>query len=130
MSYEFTGDDYKYANGLGGYYSQFMLPRDEVWFPCSYPYKWKCNYEVAADTWVIHSPAVLVTDFTLNGGNPWPWFWADGTQLFNPDTVAPVQIDIFDPSTSPMGYSFELEIAGYFWKYSDLEEPWYPIVLP
>jgi hypothetical protein len=135
MSYEFTGDDYKYANAFGGYYSQFMLPRDEVWFPCSYPYKWKCNYQLALGVWEIHSPAVLVTDFCIGAAcmNPWPWFvYSEGDdmyyQLFNPDTVSPVQIDIFDPSESPQGYSFELEIAGYFWKLSDLEEPWYMIV--
>jgi len=132
MSFEFAGDDYKYANVWGGYYSQFMLPRDEVWFPCSYPYKWKCNYALAPGVYEVHSPAVTVTDFCLLPGctDPWPWFFADGTQATMYDTISPVQIDIFDASLLPVGYSFELEIAGYFWKYSDLKEPWYPIIMP
>jgi len=41
MSY---AEDYFYADMFGGYYAEFMLPRDEVWFPCSFPLKWKCNF--------------------------------------------------------------------------------------
>jgi len=136
MSYEFDGDDYKYANDFGGYFSIFMLPRDEVWFPCSYPYKWKCNYEHGPGWWEIHSPVTINNDFCIGAAClfPWPYFFydiSDGIhwQLDPADTISPVQIDIFDPSPLPQGYSFQLEIDGYYWKYTDLEEPWYPIDL-
>lgn len=139
MSYEFSGDDYKFANFWGGYYAQFMLPRDEVWFPCSYPYKWKCNYQLDPNTYEFHSPAVMAYECIIEGPYvvclDWPWFFNDpvtGLEQAAPyDTISPAVIDVFDPeSPFPIGYHFELEIAGYFWKWSDLEEPWYPIVVP
>jgi hypothetical protein len=118
MSY---AEDYLYANQWGGYYAQFMLPRDEVWFPCSYPLKWKCNYQTAPGVWQYHSPAAMAYECRwINAVYfeclDWPWAVAPY------DTISPVVIDIYDPGF-PAGwsYEFELEIAGYFWKFSDFE---------
>jgi hypothetical protein len=45
----------------------------------------------------------------------WPWAVAPY------DTISPVVIDIFNSENPfPWGYEFELEIAGYFWKFSDI----------
>jgi hypothetical protein len=137
MSYEFSGDDYKFANMWGGYYAQFMLPRDEVWFPCSYPYKWQCNYHPAPYTYEFHSPAVMAYECYYAFPNwiclDWPWFYDDGFNLWQEapyDTISPAVIDIFNTESPwPYGYHFELEIAGYFWKWSDLEDGWEPIIV-
>lgn len=120
MSY---AEDWKFANDFGGYYAEFMLPRDEVWFPCSFPYKWKCNYitPIAGGSVIEwHSPAAMayecawITPFDL-ACLDWPWPVAPY------DTISPVLIDIFNSeSVFPYGYEFELEIAGYFWKWSDI----------
>jgi hypothetical protein len=138
MTYEFEGDMWKYANDWGGYYAQFMLPRDEVWFPCSYPYKWKCNYQVNINTFEFHSPAAMAYECVLQGLAlvclDWPWYFDDGvtvTQAAPYDTISPVVIDIWNPDVPfPFGYEFELEIAGYFWKWTDLKDPWYPVICP
>jgi hypothetical protein len=118
MSY---AEDWKFANMFGGYYAEFMLPRDEVWFPCSYPLKWKCNYVLGDFSIEYHSPAAMayecrwLNEITLVCLD-WPWIVAPY------DTISPVVIDIFNSeSPFPMGYQYELEIAGYFWKYSDFE---------
>jgi hypothetical protein len=117
MSY---AEDWLYANVWGGYYAEFMLPRDEVWFPCSYPLKWKCNYEVAPGVIEYHSPAVMAYECAwLNPYDfvclDWPWPVAPY------DTISPVVIDIFNSEAPyPWGYEFQLEIAGYFWKFSDI----------
>jgi hypothetical protein len=48
---------YQSTDSVGFYYAKFMLPRDEVWYPCSYPGKWDCNfYDPWTDTWEFHSP--------------------------------------------------------------------------
>jgi hypothetical protein len=138
MTYEFSGDMWKYANEYGGYYAEFMLPRDEVWFPCSYPYKWQCNYQVSANTYAVHSPAVMAYECVIEGVTlvclDWPWYFDNGVTVVPADpydTISPVVIDIFNSEAPfPYGYEFELEIAGYFWKWSDLEGPWYPVIFP
>lgn len=83
---------YQETDAWGFYYARFMLPRDEVWYPCSYPCKWGCNFYLPyADLWEFHSPW-LVNDvypaavpFTPAWYYPvyfplyWPWkYWTDG----------------------------------------------------
>lgn len=115
MSY---AEDYFYADMFGGYYAEFMLPRDEVWFPCSFPLKWKCNF--ATPTGIeYHSPAAMAYECWWEGLNlvclDWPWAVAPY------DTIAPVVIDIANfENMFPYGFEYELEIAGMFWKLSDI----------
>jgi hypothetical protein len=117
MSY---AEDYFYANWWGGYYAEFMLPRDEVWFPCDWPLQWQCNYLVDPFTIEYHSPAAMayecqfIDPFNLICLD-WPWAVAPY------DTISPVVIDIFNTEAPfPWGVQYELEIAGMFWKFSDI----------
>jgi len=117
MSY---AEDYFFANWFGGYYAEFMLPRDEVWFPCDWPLQWQCNYLVDPFTIEYHSPAVMVYEcLPTDPFNviclDWPW-------AVDPhDTISPVVIDIFNTQAQyPWGVEYELEIAGMFWKFSDI----------
>jgi hypothetical protein len=115
MSY---AEDYWYADMFGGYYAEFMLPRDEVWFPCSFPLKWKCNFITPTGV-VYHSPAAMAYECWFEGLNlvclDWPWAVAPY------DTIAPVVIDIGNfENIFPYGFEYELEIAGMFWKMSDI----------
>jgi len=115
MSYS---EDYFYADMFGGYYAEFMLPRDEVWFPCSFPLKWKCNF--ATPTGIeYHSPAAMAYECWMEGLNliclDWPWAVAPY------DTISPVVIDVGNfENMFPYGFEYELEIAGMFWKLSDI----------
>jgi hypothetical protein len=116
MSY---AEDYFYADMFGGYYAEFMLPRDEVWFPCSYPLKWKCNFVTGPGVTEYHSPAAMAYECWWEGLNlvclDWPWAVAPY------DTISPVVIDIANfENPFPYGFEYELEIAGYFWKVSDI----------
>jgi len=126
---------YTEADILGYYYAEFMLPRDEAWFPCSYPYKWNCNY--ARTGYVeFHSP-VWQDDF--EDGLAWPYFdsiYYDATGDFlgawllaNPmDTVHPHVIVVDTASSGTVG--FEFEVLGYYWKWSDLEDDFEFIPVP
>ena len=97
------------ADVFGWYYAEFMLPRDEVWYPCSYPLKWKCNYEVAPLVWEYHSPA---DQSNFEFGLIWPW-------LGNPmDTVSPLEAYMIGESGA--GVIFPFEVTGMFWKWSDI----------
>jgi hypothetical protein len=86
---------YQTSDMFGGYYFKFMLPRDEVWYPCGYPCRWKCNTYVGAPLgmWTdFHSPYVLwfsYPDFWTMDHMPlfWPWdldWWAPGLGWINP----------------------------------------------
>lgn len=117
MSY---AEDYFFANAFGGYYAEFMLPRDEVWFPCDWPLQWKCNYVIDPFTIEYHSPAVMAYEcrmldpFTMECLD-WPWAVAPY------DTISPVTIEVFNTNALyPWGVQYELEIAGMFWKFSDI----------
>jgi len=115
MSY---AEDYFYADMFGGYYAEFMLPRDEVWFPCSFPLKWKCNFLTPTGI-EYHSPAAMAYECWWEGLNlvclDWPWAVAPY------DTISPVVFDIFNSENLfPYGFEYELEIAGMFWKLSDI----------
>jgi len=127
---------WQYADVFGTYYAEFMLPRDEVWYPCSYPYKWNCNYVIYPGDpfnppiveW--HSPAY---QGNFEFGLAWPWWvwWMDPTDpmawdLANPmDTVSPLEAYMI--GETGYGFIFSMEVDGYFWKWSDLEDGWYPI---
>jgi hypothetical protein len=107
---------YQYTDMWGWYYAEFMFPRDEVWFPCSFPYKWKCNYIL--DPWAMeyHSPAAQPFECYWDG--PWliclDWPW-----LINPaDTVSPMEVYLIDEYGG--GYIIPFEILGYYWKFSDV----------
>jgi hypothetical protein len=81
-----------YTDGFGYFYAFFMFPRDEAWYPCSYPCKWKCNfynYQTGLYT-EMHSPAAIT--FQYNAPNlatalwwmsheplfwPWDMLWVD-----------------------------------------------------
>jgi hypothetical protein len=55
---------YQETDVWGFYYAKFMLPRDEVWYPCGYPCKWGCSwYDPWADAWEFHSPWLLNTKY-------------------------------------------------------------------
>jgi hypothetical protein len=100
--------DYQYADDFGFYFTMFMLPRDEVWYPCSYPLKWKCNYETAPGVWEYHSPATQ----PFETGLVWPW-------AGNPmDTVSPVEVWLLGESGT--GWIIPFEITGYYWKWTDI----------
>lgn len=104
MSY---AEDWLYATEWGGYYAEFLLPRDEVWYPCSFPLKWKCDYEVAPNVWVYHAPQVVVLEGLL-------------PVAFEPaDTISPLVIDIMDAEME-WNVQYQLEIVGYTWYASDI----------
>jgi len=128
---------WQYADAYGAYYAEFMLPRDEVWYPCSYPYKWNCNYvvypgdPVNPPVFEYHSPAYQ-GNFEL--GLEWPHFdawtayvvgdWDAALAMANPmDTVSPLQAYMI--GETGYAYIFDFEVDGYFWKWSDLEDGFY-----
>lgn len=112
------------ADQFGWYYAKFMHSRDEVWYPCSFPYKWKCNYATSPTTVVFHSPYNVVYDCI----GPfqcltWPWDTALIAGDESPqDTVGPLTAHI-----QGAGYFFgspyyvePYEVLGYSWKWSDV----------
>jgi hypothetical protein len=131
---------YQAADEYGFYFAEFMFPRDEVWYPCSYPYKWNCNYVVSVFPDIViefHSP-VWQDDFEF--GLAWPYFdsiyyaatddflgaWA----LANPmDTVAPMYA-VTEGAVSGYYIMEPYEVMGYFWKVSDLEDDFEFIPVP
>jgi hypothetical protein len=111
-------EDWLYADEFGWYYAEFMLPRDEVWFPCSFPLKWKCNYEILPGVYEFHSPYAMAYEcegiFCLD----WPWAVAPY------DTVSPVEVWMIgeyalSAAPSPV-YVFPFEILGMYWKFTDI----------
>jgi hypothetical protein len=138
---------WRYANNYGAYYGEFMLPREDTWYPCDWPFQWKCNWvwfpgvpdllhPVPPDIeW--HSPADQGNfEFPLI----WPWYdeWVlwitDGDLLAafgaaNPmDTVAPLEAIVYSANHDP--WRVRWEITGYYWKWTDLNDGWTPIGLP
>jgi len=96
---------YTNADSSGYYFTMFLLPRDEMWYPCSFPLKWKCNYVAES-----HSPATQ----PFETGLVWPW-------PNNPkDTVAPVEVWLVGAS----GYTWIIpfEVTGYYWKWTDIPD--------
>jgi hypothetical protein len=113
MSY---AEDWFFASEWGGYYAEFLLPRDEVWYPCDWPLQWKCDYEIAAGVWEVHSPQLVIVE--PDPADPW------GGEIFflnwPPfDTISPVVIDIQD-AEKELGVQYQLEIIGYTYYASDI----------
>lgn len=136
-----TWPAWQYADWDGFYYAEFMLPRDEAWFPCSYPYKWNCNYLFQANPTApieieYHSP-YWQADFEL--GLAWPYYdlatyiltddfeaaWLTANPM---DTTHPIVA--YMVGETGLTYAFPFEILGYFWKWTDLEESFYWIPVP
>jgi hypothetical protein len=110
-------DVFLYADDFGWYYAEFMHSRDEVWFPCSFPYKWKCNYWVDPFTYVYHSPSMMVYECLGPFCLDWPWALAPY------DTVSPLEAHTLGEMYwygSPW-YVEPYEVLGYYWKFSDIE---------
>jgi len=99
---------YQFADDFGYYFTMFMLPRDEVWYPCSFPLKWKCNYIIDPFTVEYHSPATQ----PFEAGLFWPWA---GDPM---DTVSPVEVWLYGESGA--WWIIPFEITGYYWKWSDI----------
>jgi hypothetical protein len=113
---------YQYTDMWGWYYAEFMFPRDEVWFPCSFPLKWKCNYlidpgsPVDPPVYEYHSPYAMAYECVLDGAVliclDWPWAVAPY------DTVSPMEVYLIDEYG--FGYVIPFEILGMYWKFSDI----------
>ena len=101
---------WQFADDFGYYFAVFMLPRDEVWFPCSYPLKWKCNYIIDPYTIEYHSPATQ----PFETGLFWPWA---GDPM---DTVSPVEVWLV--GETGYGWIIPFEITGYYWKWTDIND--------
>jgi hypothetical protein len=133
---------WQFADGFGVYFAEFMLPRDEVWYPCGLPYNWNCSFVIDPGDPInppiieYHSPAY---EGNFEAGLEWPHFdaytyyvlgdWAGAKAMANPmDCVSPLEAHMIGES----GHSvvFSMEVDGYFWKSSDLEEPFYWIGWP
>ena len=109
------------ANAFGIWNAAFMLPRDEVWYPCSFPLKWKCNFEVAPGVFELHSPALVVYDASIPAFlQYWPWLDVYGAGADPQDTISPMWLDVLNYGPIFVGQGFDLEIVGYEWKWSDL----------
>lgn len=121
------------TNEVGYYYSEFMLPRDEVWYPCSYPCKWNCNFwDPIQNVAVYHSPALIVPIYRQPIDEFWylfyPLYWP--YDLMPEDTVHPLTAWAFI-GDGPAGAGswienayWEFEIGGYFWSTRDLKMEW------
>ncbi|MFC2015590.1 hypothetical protein ACFLUM_01515 [Chloroflexota bacterium] len=115
------GSAVEYANAFGRFNEIMMLPRDEVFYPCSFPLKWKCNYEVGLGVWEYHSPVQMNYDpvLVLAGEDYWPWL--DDSVFADPrDTISPLWVDVlnFDP-LNPLTGHWDVECNGMAWKWSD-----------
>jgi hypothetical protein len=84
-----TWPTYARSDSHANYYAKMMVPRDEAWFPCSYPCKWKCNVFDPYSGWVeFHSPKALGFTYPYGADSAyymthyplfWPWdiMWND-----------------------------------------------------
>lgn len=96
----------KYAttNAIGFYYAKFMLPRDEVWYPCGYPCNWKCdNWDPITGLLEAHAPYWIETVYRL-------------PLLSNPDSLFwPYYYPLYWPN---LGYFGELWPTADWWQWS------------
>jgi hypothetical protein len=139
---------YQGTDMFGYYYSEFMLPRDEAWYPCSFPCKWKCNFwDPIAGTEIYHSPMASVYVYRPGvGSNEWSylyyplywpfkfdgWWWYGDPYDVTPstvdpqDTVAPLTAWAVEASYGSFieNAYWEFEVLGYFWSTRDLEMEW------
>lgn len=114
------------TDALGYFYGFFMVPRDEVWYPCSYPCKWKCNvYSIPLGEYVeMHSPAAITFQYnapTLDQAiwwmshEPlfWPWdmFWVDPFLGYVNPYYIPYDWTVIDASPFDTVHPLELWIV-------------------
>jgi hypothetical protein len=100
---------YTESSFWGFYYFKFMLPRDEVWYPCSFPCKWQCNYYQPMLGWDFHSPKML-------------WFsYADAWTLSHQPLFWPWDIDWVDPFFPILGFINPYGPPPFYEYY------WYPL---
>jgi hypothetical protein len=121
---ETGGTPLEVADAFGIWGAILMLPRDEVWYPCSFPLKWKCNYELAPGVYELHSPQTV----NYIGFPPefayleyWPWIDIFGAAADPMDTISPLEIDVFNYIPPIIGPQFEVVITGYDWKWTDID---------
>jgi len=102
-----------------------MIPRDENWYPCSFPLKWKCNYYSAEAGYELHSPQLI--NYLPSSTEPfpaalqyWPWMDIFGAAADPQDTISPLEIDVMDYDLFRTGIQFETVIVGYDWRWSDI----------
>ena len=118
---ETAGTPFAFADSFGIWGAILMLPRDEVWYPCSFPLKWKCNFQVAPGLWELHSPMTVNYIGFPPGLDYWPWVDLFGAAADPADTVAPLEIDVFNYGPVVHGPQFEAVVTGYDWKWTDIE---------
>jgi len=115
---------YLFADSFGYYYVEFMQSRDEVWFPCSFPLKWKCNFWADEFTYVFHSPDLM----TYECLGPfeclsWPKDPVMNAVLDPRDTVSPLEVhiqgELYDFGSAY--YIFPFEVRGMSWKWQDID---------
>jgi len=128
---ETQGTIFETADIFGIWGAILMLPRDEVWYPCSFPLKWKCNYYVEGQ-YYLHSPQTLnFLPSSLEVFPPalryWPWEDIFGAAADPKDTISPLWIDVqnygrpAEPfNEPPIGVQFEAVVTGYDWRWSDV----------
>jgi hypothetical protein len=115
-----TNEDaiFLFADSFGYYYAEFMQSRDEVWYPCSFPLKWKCNFWADEFTYVYHSPDLMVYEcLTPFECLSWPWVGEPR------DTVSPLEVHIqgFLYDFGSTYYIFPFEVRGMTWKWQDID---------
>jgi hypothetical protein len=117
---ETEGTPFAVADAFGVWGAILMIPREEVWYPCSFPLKWKCNFQVTPGVWELHSPQrVNYINFPA-GWDYWPWIDIYGAAADPADVISPLEIDVFNYGPVVIGPQFEAVVTGYDWKWSDI----------
>jgi hypothetical protein len=123
---ETEGTVFERADSFGNYLVPVMLPRDEVWYPCSFPLKWKCNYNIGTPAEEFHSPRFMV----YGPGTPLQWPWIDGIPGVLPafgaasdpqDVISPLWIIVSDYQDPQYGWVWEATVLGMGWVRSDYD---------
>jgi hypothetical protein len=113
-----TNEDevFLFADEFGWYYAEFMHSRDEVWFPCSFPLKWKCNYWLDPFTPIFHSPYAMA--YECIGPFCLEWPWAVDPQ----DIVSPLEVHTYGEGWiwGSAWWIEPYEVLGMYWKWSDI----------
>jgi hypothetical protein len=117
---ETAGTPFAFADSFGIWGAILMIPRDEVWFPCSFPLKWQCNYQVAPGVWELHSPQRVNYIGFPPGLDYWPWMDVFGAAADPADVISPLEIDVFNYGPVVHGPQFEVVVTGYDWKWTDI----------
>jgi hypothetical protein len=118
---ETEGTVFERADFFGQWAAILMLPRDEVWYPCSFPFKWKCNYSPAPGVEVFHSPQRVVYDPGFGLLSFWPWLVFD-LAADPQDTVSPLWMDVMNYDFPRVGVQWETVVDGYYWTPEDITQ--------